>query len=268
MVQTGERLVSTDAERYLLVYMIMVLVVVTALVILFFTVFQKRKNKMLFDKIKQQKLFDEELTKSRLEIKEQTLKNVGQELHDNVGQLLSFASMQLNLVSSIASENIKGKVDDTKDVIKNTIEEVRSLSKSLNTDVISNFGLRPSIQNEVDRLNRLKSINANFTVEGDEFELNDANDGIILFRIVQEFFSNTLKYSDAKNLDVKLNYSNDCLWISLSDNGKGFDMDHVEKGSGLINMKSRAQLINTDFNLTTEPDKGVNLELKYPRKLV
>ena len=61
MVQSSEQLVSTDAERYLLVYMIAVLVVVTALVVLFFIVFQKRKNKLLLDKITQQREFEEEI---------------------------------------------------------------------------------------------------------------------------------------------------------------------------------------------------------------
>ena len=69
-----DKAVSTDAERYLLVYMIMVLITVTALVIIFFVVFQKRKNKLLLDKIKQQQLFDEEITKTQTEIQEQTLK--------------------------------------------------------------------------------------------------------------------------------------------------------------------------------------------------
>jgi len=103
MVQTSEQLVSTDAERYLLIYMIAVLVIVTALVILFFMVFQKRKNKLLLDKVKREREFEEELVKTQTEIQEKTLKNVGQELHDNVGQLLSVANIQLSLVSSLES---------------------------------------------------------------------------------------------------------------------------------------------------------------------
>ena len=142
MVQTSEQLVSTDAERYLLIYMIAVLVIVTALVILFFMVFQKRKNKLLLDKVKREREFEEELVKTQTEIQEQTLKNVGQELHDNVGQLLSVANIQLSLVSSLAQDSIKTKVDDTKDVIGDAIKEVRALSKVLNSEVILNLGLQ------------------------------------------------------------------------------------------------------------------------------
>ena len=102
--------VSTAAERYLLVYMIGVLLVVCTLVILFFIVFQKRKNKLLLDKIKQQKLFDEEISRTQTEIQEQTLKSIGWELHDNVGQLLSVASMQLSILGTQVSPEIKDRL--------------------------------------------------------------------------------------------------------------------------------------------------------------
>ena len=104
MVKSSEHLVSTSAERSLLIYMIAVLVIVTGLVILFFMVFQKRKNQMLLDKIKREREFEEELVKTQTEIQEQTLKNVGQELHDNVGQLLSVANMHLSLVASLVKD--------------------------------------------------------------------------------------------------------------------------------------------------------------------
>ncbi|MBT8272394.1 MAG: sensor histidine kinase [Bacteroidia bacterium] len=264
MVQAGERIVSTDAERYLLIYMIAVVVIVTALVIIFFIVFQKRKNKILIDKFKQQQAFEEEIAKTQLEIQEQTLKNVGQELHDNVGQLLSFASMQLNVASDLAAEKLKGKIDDTKDVIKNTIQEVRALSKSLNSDVISNFGLLESLQNEVDRLNKLKKIRAELSLSGDTYTLNSKKDELILFRIVQEFLSNTMKYAEATELKIVLNYKVDALHIHVKDDGKGFNEALIAKGSGLLNMKNRAELIHANYKLESHPGQGVTLDLSYP----
>ena len=77
MVQTSEQLVSTDAERYLLIYMIAVLVIVTGLVILFFMVFQKRKNKLLLDRVKREREFEEELVKTQSEIQSKPLKTLG-----------------------------------------------------------------------------------------------------------------------------------------------------------------------------------------------
>jgi len=263
MVQTPEQLATTQSERYLLIYMIAVLVIITVLVILFFAVFQKRKNKLLFDKIQREREFEEELVKTQTEIQEQTLKNVGQELHDNVGQLLSVANMQLSLVASLAKDSVKTKVDETKSVISDAITEVRGLSKALNSEVILNFGLYQSIKNEINRINKLNKIKAELVINGDIKEIHN-KDAIILFRIFQEFLSNTIKYADAKNFVVRLTYNEDNLIIIATDDGKGFDVNTAKKGSGLINMKDRSKLIDTEFKLFSKQNEGTKLELVYP----
>ncbi len=259
-----ERAVSTAAERYLLVYMLFVLISVTALVIMFFMVFQKRKNKLLVEKFKQQQAFEEELSRTQTEIQEQTLKHIGWELHDNVGQLLAYASMQLNMLSAQVDESLKGKVEDTTNIIKDSLKEVRALSKSLNNDVVLNMGLEQSIANELNRLKRMKFASAELHLNGEKVDMVNKNHEIIIFRILQEFFSNSVKYSEANHLKVQLDYQHNLLCIEASDDGKGFDVASAEKGSGLITMKSRAELINATFQLFSQPNEGVVLRLEYP----
>ena len=263
-VSSQENNILSEEQISLLVYVILILVLFVSIFILFFTAFQKRKNKLLFDKIKQQQEFDEEISKTQTEIQEQTLKHIGWELHDNVGQLLAYATMQLNMLSTQVSNDIKGKVDEATDVIKESLKEVRSLSKSLNNDVILNIGFEQSISNELDRLKRMKFASAELHIEGDAQALENKKHEIIMFRILQEFLSNSVKYSEAKNLLVKLNYQNNHLTITASDDGKGFDLTTVNKGSGLINMRSRAELINAVFELDSKPDDGVKMTIVYP----
>ncbi|WP_299888062.1 histidine kinase [uncultured Lacinutrix sp.] len=258
--------VSTAAERYLLVYMIGVLIIVTTLVILFFIVFQKRKNKLLIDKIKQQQAFEEELSNAQTEIQEQTLKNIGWELHDNVGQLLAAASMQLNILKTQISDDVKENFSEASNTVKQSLKEVRLLSRSLNNEVILNIGFEQSITNELNRLKKMKFASAELNVKGEVIPFQNKKHEVIVFRILQEFFSNTVKYSEAKNLAVKLNYDNDKLIITASDDGKGFDIETIKKGSGLLNMKSRAELINMSYNLSSKIGEGTNLELEYPYK--
>ena len=148
--------VSTAAERYLLIYMIGVLLIVTSLVVLFFIVFQKRKNKLLLDKFEQEKTFQEELSIAQTEIQEQTLKNIGWELHDNVGQLLAAASMQLNILKTKVDEETKENFSEASDYVKQSLKEVRMLSRSLNNEVILNIGFEKSISNELSRLKKMK----------------------------------------------------------------------------------------------------------------
>ncbi|WP_136480896.1 sensor histidine kinase [Cognatitamlana onchidii] len=264
MVQTGERLASTAAERYLLVYMIAVLVIVTTLVIMFFIMFLKRKNKLLQEKMQQQQVFESEIAKAQTESQEQTLKNIGWELHDNIGQLLSFANMQLSILKMSVDNDIKEKLKDTSNALKESLAEVRALSKSLNNEVVLNLGFEKSITNELNRLKKMKFDSAELETFGNRVPFQNRKHEIIVFRIVQEFLSNSVKYSEAKNINVALKYTNEALIITAKDDGKGFEIDHVEKGSGLINMRSRAVLIGAQLELTSRVNQGVTLTLVYP----
>ena len=264
MVQTGEQLTSTASERYLLIYMLAVLVIITTLVVVFFIVFQKRKNKLLLDRIKQQQAFEAEITQAQTETQEQTLKNIGWELHDNIGQLLSFASMQLSILKMQVADDVKDKFKDTSDALKESLAEVRSLSKTLNNEVMLNMGFEKSITNELNRLKKMKFMSAKLEIIGDKVDFKDRKHEIIIFRILQEFLSNSVKYSEAKNIHITLNYEPNNLIITASDDGIGFIMNDIEKGSGLINMKSRAALIKASLDLTSEPNNRVQLVLNYP----
>ena len=262
LVQTKP--VSTTSERYLLVYMILVLIIITSLVIVFFVVFQKRKNKLLLERIKEQQAFEEEITKAQTETQEQTLKNIGWELHDNVGQLLSFASMQLSILKMEVGDDVKEKFGETSNALKESLREVRSLSKSLNNEVVLNIGFEKSISNELDRLKKMKFASAELVTRGDKLNFNNRKHEIIIFRILQEFLSNSVKYSEAKNLKIVLEYLPNSLNITATDDGKGFDIDTIEKGSGLINMQSRAALIHATLDITSKSNEGVKLTLNYP----
>jgi len=251
----------------LVIYVIVALLLFAFLFVLFFSTFQKRKNQLFLDKIKQQKQFDDELIKTQQEIQEETLKHVGRELHDNVGQLLVVATMQLNAVAKVAKDDIKVKIGNASEALRETLSEVRDLSKSLNSDVIFNLGFDTTVKNEVSRLNKMGLVVATFLITGKKVNFENKKDELILFRILQEFFSNTLKYADAEHLKIEVNYKSNSLVILLEDDGVGFDVLTAKKGSGLINMQKRAELINTDFSFESQVNKGTKLLLIYPYKL-
>lgn len=252
----------------ILIYSIIVMVVIAITIIIFFIVFQKRKNQLLLDKIKQQQKFEEELVKTQQEIQEETLKHVGRELHDNIGQRLVLATMQMTAASKIVASAAKSKVDNASDALKETLIEVRALSKSLNSDVIFNLGFDTTIKNEVERLNKSGLIQSSVSIIGDKVSFENKKDELIIFRILQEFSSNTLKYAQAENLKIDINYLKDKLEICIKNNGVGFDINAVEKGSGIINMEKRAELINADFQLDSQLGKGTTLNLVYPYRTI
>lgn len=247
-------------------YVALFVLVVIAVFVIFFTTFQRRKNQLLLDKIKQKQKFDEELVKTQQEIQEETLKHVGRELHDNVGQLLAVATMQLNAVAKAVGEDVKYKVENAAEALKDSLSEVRALSKSLNSDVIFNQGFDTTVKKELERLQNSGLIETSFKITGEKVNFENKKDEIILFRILQEFFSNTLKYAEAETLHVMIIYNQNVLKVVVNDNGKGFDTNEVERGSGLINMEKRAKLIHADLGLKSNNGNGTNLKLTYPFK--
>lgn len=234
------------------------LIILVVIIIILFGTFQSRKNKYIQDK----KKFEEETAKSQMEIHEQALKNMGWELHDNIGQLLSVARMQLNILQAKLPVSYKEQTVEVSDLLGDCLKEIRLLSKTLNPDIIREMGLVQSIELELERFNKLNFLRAQLTVQGEE-QIVPHKDGIILFRILQEFFSNVIKHSKAQHLVVNLDYSANKLLISAKDDGVGFDYEEVTKGSGLINMKSRAQLIGAEYAISSEKNKGVRLSIEY-----
>lgn len=250
-------------EVLLIVYFILVILFLAGFTIIFFITYQRRKNKMLQEKFAAEQRFIAELTTARLEIQEATLKNVSWELHDNIGQLLSVASIQLNILAKRSGEELSSEIADLKELVADSLSEVRSLSRSLNNEVIDHSGLESSVRNEIDRFNRMEILEASLTITG-EPSLLKPEDVVILFRILQEFFSNVIKYAEATTLRVTFSYTEKDLIIEAVDDGKGYEISEIEAGSGLLNMSSRAEMIRAKLELQSSPGSGTSLYLQYP----
>ena len=119
-----------------------------------------------------------------------------------------------------------------------------------------------SIQKEVARIDRLNLMMIKFTYNENEINI-ESKDGLILFRIIQECINNVLKHSRAKNMNIDLVDSEKNIQITLKDDGIGFENDGSKKGSGLLSMQKRANLIHTDFQLNSEKGTGTSIILNY-----
>lgn len=245
---------KANTEIIIIIFTIIILFVTIGIVLLF-TVFQKRKN----DLLEQQKLakeeFEKEIAETQIEIREETLRNISWELHDNIGQLLTLAKIQLQ---NTTQENIQ----EVSETITKGLTEVRALSKLINPEAINNINLKEAVQLEVDRFNRLEFIKSSLLIIGNDIDI-DKKSSIIIFRILQEFFSNTIKHSKASELKVSLNYTETHLKIIVKDNGIGFINGDKKEGIGLTNIKNRAKLIGADAIFTSEKNKGTTLEINY-----
>ncbi|MFD2567251.1 sensor histidine kinase [Pseudotenacibaculum haliotis] len=246
---------SEESQLVLYVATIIIAFVVIFIVVLF-SVFQSRKNRLLGEQKEAKKRFESEIAETQIEIREETLRNISWELHDNLGQLLTLAKIQLQ---SGSKENI----DEVSEIITKSLNELRALSKLINPEFIKNIQLREAIQLEIDRFNRLNFIKSTLHVVGAEKKLNEKT-SMVIFRILQEFFSNTIKHSKATRLEVELIFSEHELEITATDNGIGFNKEETQSlGLGLKNIENRANLIGADVSLRSVPKEGTQLKIKH-----
>ncbi len=258
-----DNIIRSQEFEVLIITSSIVLFILLVTVIVLFVIFQKRKIKFILERNEAEKKYLEEISKTQLEIQENTLKNVSWELHDNIGQLLLVANMQLNILNP-ENQN-QEPIAEVKSLMSQSLQEIRSLSKSLNSEVINNLGLIESIENELKRFERLNFLKTNFNIIGERWEVNKKDD-VILFRIIQEFFSNVIKHAKADLLEVEMVFNPDNLEITIEDNGVGFDVENINKSSGLVNMQSRAKMIGAVYSLDSNLEKGTSLKINYPRK--
>ncbi|MGB0982062.1 MAG: sensor histidine kinase [Winogradskyella sp.] len=237
---------------------IIILAVVSCFIILLFLIFLKRKNTLIKNKEDTEQHYKQELVKTQIEIREETLRNISWELHDNIGQIMTLAKIQ---VQNAGKDVVK--IEEATNTIAKGLSELRALSKNINPDTIKNLDIIEATKLELQRFNRLNFLTTHFKIEGHKKPIS-SNAGTILFRIMQEFFSNTIKHSKGCELSVSLSYTDTSLKIIAKDNGVGFNTNLISAGQGLANMKKRAELIKAEFSLTSVKNNGATLKLIYP----
>ncbi|MCB4808260.1 histidine kinase [Tamlana sp. 62-3] len=243
-----------EIQSFLIIFSAVIFVIAFTMISLF-VLFRKKKNDLLLEKRIAEQKFEQEIAKAQIEIREETFRNISWELHDNIGQLLTLAKIQL--VNNLSQ-------DEVKETISKSIKELRTLSKLINPEALKNIELTQAIQDEIDRFNRLNFIEAKLVIEGDTRSLNHKTE-IVFFRMLQEFFSNTIKHAKASHLCVTLNYTPKILIVTAKDNGLGFNLNEAQdSGIGLINIKSRAKLVKAEAEITSKPNEGTQLTITYP----
>jgi signal transduction histidine kinase len=247
-----------------------IIFLILALLFVLFMVFSvQRRRKMLLEKKQIELQFSQTLLQSQLEIQEQTLKNISQEIHDNIGQALTLAKLNLNTLGAELDEAPMQKISNSKEIISKAINDLRDIGRSLNTDYIADMGLHKALEFEFNLISRSSTIQTKLQAAGEPFRMDQQKE-LILFRIIQEALNNSIKHASAKNINARIVYSNDKLELSIADDGKGFEATETPKdngsGLGLRNMQNRAKLIGAELNINSSPGNGTVIKILLPNQ--
>lgn len=209
---------------------------------------------------KQQEEHQKELLSTQIEIQHQTMQHIGREIHDNIGQKLTLASLY---TQQLAYENKAPQINDSIEnisvIINHALVELRKLSKSLTDNSVARYSISKLLQTECDSVKDIRSCKVTFSSNVKKIDLSYETKSVLL-RILQEFLQNSIKHSECKHIIVTLNKESDVLLFDLKDDGKGFDTQAKSNGIGLSNMKKRAEIIGSSFYLHSDHN-GTKLTL-------
>lgn len=241
---------------------------VIAFALLLFVRFKKRQSEHAIEKQRLQFEFNETLLKAQLEIREQTLSHISQEIHDNIGQVLTLAKLTVNTIDINHHADFQEKKQSSIGMLTKAIQDLRHLSKGLNTSYITDLGFLKSIQAELDFLKRAGVFITTFKVANAPYKFEQQHE-LILFRIFQEVLNNTIKHSKAREIVVAVSYLPECFSIEICDDGTGFDMELLDEnkhqlGIGFRSMQSRAKMINATLSIDSIIGQGTRVQIKLP----
>jgi two-component system, NarL family, sensor kinase len=247
----------------------LVLITLAFFIIVFLIAYNKKQRRNKKEKAELQSQFNQTLLQSQLEIQEQTLNKISQEIHDNIGQVLSLAKLNIGTIDICQPERAQEKIKDSRELVGKAIQDLRNLARSMNTTYVNELGLLRSIEYEVEMIRKSGVFIPQLNVEGQPSKLN-AQKELILFRIFQELINNIIKHAEAKKVDIRIVFTEELLNITVIDNGKGFDTtllnspDNPTSGLGLRNMQNRARLIGAVFSITSIPRTGTTINIQLP----
>ncbi len=236
-------------------------------IILFMFQIQKKNQKYLIEKQKLLTEYHNLILQTQLEIQEQTLVTISEEIHDNVGQILSLAKLNLGTIGKTENEKDQIKINDTKQLLSKAISDLRELSRNMHGDIIAELGLKDAITTELKILQNTGQFETELIISGEIYRIESQKE-MVLFRIMQESFHNAIKHSKANKIYVHLDFNPVKFRLITEDNGVGFESDNLQSGHlgiGLKSMRKRAELIGAEFSIISVKGKGTTVSVGIKR---
>lgn len=258
---------ANEDFKELIIITTLIFLIAPATITLYIFIYNRRKKKHIEEKAQMKLIFDSELIKTQMEIREQTMQTIGADLHDNIGQLLSLTSLTLNSVQLDDPAKAQQKIDAAIDLTGRSIKEMRLLGKLLQGEQLIGMGLAEAIRQEINWIEKAGQYEVTCVIEGEQPAQNNPDKDLIFFRISQEILNNIIKHSLATQIIIKLEYQEGAVQLQIADNGAGFNPDEIpadQKGMGLQNIQKRAGIIGGEVHIQSKPGEGTCIDIFIP----
>jgi signal transduction histidine kinase len=207
-----------------------------------------------------------------VEVQETERRHIARELHDEIGQSLTAAEMNLQAALQLPGTTaLARRLEDSIHAVERVLEQVHDLSLNLRPSMLDDLGLEPALRWYTQRTSGLSGLQAEFRAQS----LDERADPMVeteCFRIAQEALTNIVRHAQASSVQVELTHRNGHLYLLVRDDGVGFDVanqrDAAVRGAslGLLSMEERAALAGGGLQLTSTPGQGTEVRAWFPLK--
>ena len=206
-----------------------------------------------------------EHSRQLLKAQEEERRRISRELHDETGQTLMVLRFHLEMLAADnGSEEHKGKIQESLELLDRTIEGLRRTIARLSPRVLEELGLVAAIRRQVELVTRHTEIKARLDVPEDLRWL-DHDLGVAIYRSIQEALHNIAKHSRAEKFSVRLSTTNSRLSLQIADDGVGFSPRAAHlRGFGLTGMRERAAALGGSMKILSKPAKGTRIQISFP----
>lgn len=212
------------------------------------------------------------LSRRLVESQETERRHIARELHDEVGQTLTVAEMNLQAaMRSSSAAPLTRRLKDSLQAVERVLEQVRDLSLNLRPSMLDDLGLEPALRWYTSRQAALSKVQAEFQADALEERLDPVIE-TACFRVAQEALTNVARHARARTVSVALRKQDGHLHLSVRDDGVGFNVsalrDQAVQGAslGLLSMEERATLVDGHFELKSSPGQGTEVHAFFPLK--
>lgn len=244
--------------------------IVAGLLIISYLIYrqQKLKNKQQEQEFELKSAIAKIETQNKLQ--EQRLQ-ISRDLHDNIGSQLTFIISSVDNIKyafDITNSKLDNKLSGISDFAKSTIIELRDTIWAMNKSEITFEDLQIRIHNFIEKAKIAKTdISFNFTVDSQLKECKFSSvEGMNIYRTIQEAINNSMKYANSKTISIDIKPNQDDIEIFINDDGKGFKIDEISLGNGIVNMKKRISDVNGFFDIQSFANQGTKIKITIPKK--
>lgn len=231
-----------------------------------FNIEEKKYILSIFKDVSDRKILEQKYLQSVIRTEEKERKRFAEDLHDDLGPLLSTVKLY---VSSLKSQKFSDQqkntiIENVNEVIEEAITTTKNISNNLMPNVLLDFGIQSAIKSFLEMVSKPNSIHINFEYNINGYQMEKHKE-VAIFKITKELVNNTIKHAHAKQIHIKMSDQQHQIIYTYTDNGKGFDLNQIlaseKSGMGLRNIYSRTKSIDGEVFVETDIGKGVRVTI-------